>query len=80
MGEAEAVGAGFSGDADGADGAGLGVGCAVVLPSRPRESAFASRLLLVLVGREELCGDALFGCGRSGWQCFPITTRGLKRA
>lgn len=55
------VGVGFS-DAD-ADGAGLGVGCDA-LPSRPRDSAFARRLLLVLVGREG-CADALFGCGRS---------------
>jgi hypothetical protein len=61
MGEGVRVGAGFS-DAD-ADGAGLGVGCDALL-SRPRDSAFASRVLVVLVGREG-CADALSGCGRS---------------
>jgi hypothetical protein len=54
------VGVGFSD----AGGAGLGAGCDVLLITRARESAFASRLLVVLVGREG-CADALFGCGRS---------------
>lgn len=47
-------------DAD-ADAAGVGAGCAVLL-SRPRERAFASRLLVVLGGRADWeDDDALFG-------------------
>jgi hypothetical protein len=50
------VGVGWFSDAGGR--AGLGVGSGVLLLSRPRESAFASKLLVVLVGR-----DAFFACG-----------------